>query len=204
MLASSQSRVILNAGVEPLARLLARVGVPPSVITVIGAVASGLVCLWFVQTHAVLPFCGWIVATGLFDVLDGAVARVGGRVTKFGGYLDAMCDRYVESMVAVSVALVTGYWGLTMLVLVGSLLVSYAKARAALEVSVSNTEWPDLMERAERNFGFIGGLAASALVPWKPLGHDLFWWTLVVLAGCIHFTVGQRMWRARRLIRLRG
>jgi len=89
-------------------------------------------------------------------------------------------------------------------VLAGALLVSYAKARAAMEVAVANTEWPDLMERAERGVVFLVGLAAGALVRWYPLGHDLFWWTLVLLALLIHLTVAQRVLRARRLIQERS
>ncbi|MBI3324597.1 MAG: CDP-alcohol phosphatidyltransferase family protein [Candidatus Omnitrophica bacterium] len=140
----------------------------------------------------------------LLDAVDGAVARAGGRSTKFGSYLDAVCDRYAEAMVVVAVAEVTGYWVLSTLMVIGALLVSYAKARAAMEVSVSNLEWPDLMERTERDVLYIAGLAASQLVPWKPAGRDLFWWTLLILVVLIHATVVQRMLRAKRLIRLRG
>ncbi len=128
----------------------------------------------------------------------------GGRVTKFGSYLDAMCDRYFDSVVVLSVAVVTGYWALSLIVLVGSLLVSYGKARAAMEVPVSNQEWPDLMERGERAVLYVGGLAAGALVPWRPLGHDLFWWALLLLAVLVHLTVLQRILRARRLIQERS
>ena len=139
----------------------------------------------------------------LFDAVDGAVARAGGRATKWGAYLDALVDRYGEGLVVVSVAAVTGTWLLSSLVLLGALLVSYAKARAAMEVPVSNQEWPDLMERAERGLVYVAGLTMSQVVTWTPLGHDLFWWTLVVLAGLIHVTVWQRMRRAYQLIHQR-
>jgi phosphatidylglycerophosphate synthase len=137
---------------------------------------------------------------GGLDVLDGAVARASGRVTKFGAYLDAICDRYVDAMVVLAAARVTGYWTLSLITLAGTLLVSYAKARAAMEVAVSNLEWPDLMERGERSAMFLGGLLASVLIPWQPLGRDLFWWTLLLLAILTHLTVAQRVLRARKLI----
>jgi len=114
-----------------------------------------------------------------------------------------MADRYAEAAVALTVAWVTGYWWLVSLMLVGALLVSYAKARASLEVPVKNTEWPDVMERVERDLLFIGGLALSVVVPRTVGGHDLFWWTLVVLAIATHLTVVQRIWRARRFIHQR-
>ena len=107
-------------------------------------------------------------------------------------------------MVVVSVAAVTGYWALSGIVLAGALLVSYAKARAAMEVTIANEEWPDLMERTERGVLFLIGLAASAIVPLRVLGHDLFWWTLLLLAILTHLTVVQRVLRSRRFIRERS
>jgi len=163
-------------------------------------VLATLLCLVFLRTREVIPFCVAMAAVGCLDGLDGAVARASGRVTQFGAYLDAMADRYVEAAVVITVASVTGYWVLSSLVLVGALLVSYAKARAAMEVPVANQEWPDLMERTERGTLFLTGLLVSALLPWQPLGRDLFWWTLVVLAALVWLTVIQRVLRARRLI----
>lgn len=185
---------------EPLAVRCARTGISPSVITLAGPLLGALVCVWFLRTGDVIPFCIAITLVGCLDGLDGLVARTSGRVTKFGGYLDAVCDRYFDAMVVLVVAYMTDYWVLSTVVLTGALLVSYAKARAALEVPVSNQEWPDLMERGERNFLFIGGLAASAVIPWRPLGQDLFWWTLVFLTVLIHLTAVQRVLRARTFI----
>ena len=185
---------------EPLARLIARSGVPPSAITLSGPLLTSLVCLWFLRTKAVVPFCLAMVLVGSLDVLDGAVARASRRVTRFGAYLDAICDRYVDAVVVLAAAAVSGYWALSLVLVVGTLLVSYAKARAAMEVAISNQEWPDLMERLERSVLFLGGLAASALVPWQPLERDLFWWTLLLLAVLTHLTVFQRVRRAKRLI----
>ena len=201
---TTRYKSLLNARLEPVAARLARLGVAPSALTLAGPVLTGLVCLWFVRSRAVVPFCLAMAAVGCLDGLDGAVARAGGRVTRFGAYLDAVCDRYVETFVVLAAASVTGYWALSMAALAGAFLVSYAKARAAMEVPVSNLEWPDLMERAERSLLFGAGLAAGAVISWRPLGHDLFWWALVLLTGLTHGTVLQRVLRARRFIRERG
>ena len=203
MLATRYKSAVRRA-LEPLAQHLARRGVSPTTLTLAGALGSALVCLLFLRTRAVIPFCLAMAAVGSLDALDGAVARAGGRVTHVGAYLDALCDRYVEVMVVGSVAYVTGTWALSMTVMAGALLVSYAKARAAMETRIENQEWPDLMERTERAALFLGGLLASQLVPWRPLGHDLFWWTLVLLAILIHLTVAQRVLRARRLMQERA
>ena len=200
---ATRYKTSFNRLIEPIARALLRVGVTPTPLTLLAPPLASLACWWFLRTRAVVPFCVAITLVACLDGLDGTVARLSNRVTRFGSYLDAMCDRYVEAMVILSVAAVTGYWLLSMVVLAGALLVSYAKARAAMEVSVSNQEWPDLMERMERDALFILGLAASALLPWRPCGRDLFWWTLLLLAVLIHLTVIQRILRARRLIRRR-
>lgn len=201
---TSRYKSAFNRLVEPPARLMVHLGVSPSAVTLLGLLLVAASCLFLVLTRNLLVFCGLAVAASLLDALDGAVARLGGRVTKFGAYLDAVCDRYGEACVVVSVAFVTGYWLLSMVVLAGALMVSYAKARAAMEVPVANLEWPDLMERAERGVVYLAGLAASQVVPWRPLGHDLFWWTLALLSVLIHATVIQRILRARRLIASRG
>ena len=201
---TSLYKPLFNRLMQPLAAAIARSGLHPSIITVACPLLMAIACVTLVRTRAVGWFCLAALAIGGLDVLDGAVARAGRRASAFGAYLDAMCDRYVDAMVVITVAAVTGYWGLSMAVLAGVLLISYAKARAAMEVAVSNLEWPDLMERAERSALFLAGLAAGAYLPWRPLGRDLFWWTLVVLSALVHLTVIQRMVRAHKFIRERS
>ena len=187
------------------ARALVALKVPPDLLTLLGLFGTGASCAYYlVANNNTWLFCGLVLACGLCDVLDGAVARLSGRASRWGSYLDAMADRYAEAMVALTVAWVTQYWLLISLVLAGSLLISYAKARASMEVVVTNLEWPDLMERAERGLIFLGGLALSAKYPRTWHGHDVFWWMLVGLAVAIHLTVLQRMWRAWRFIIARG
>ena len=201
---TSQHKAWFEHVFHPVARTLARWNVSPAVLTLLGPVLTSLACAWFVHTRAVAPFCLTMGAIGVLDGLDGAVARISGRATKVGAYLDAMADRYVEALVVLSAAWVSGYWVLSMISLMGGQMVSYAKARAGMEVPVSNLEWPDLMERLERSVMFLVGLLASALLPWRPLGRDLFWWTLLLLAVLTHLTVAQRMRRAIQVIRKRA
>ena len=197
---TSRAKPFFNRLFAPPARLLVACGVSPSFVTVAGAGLVALACARLLVTRRIVEFCGLVALASLTDALDGAVARTGGRVTRWGAYLDAMCDRYAEALVVLTVAAVTGYWRLSGLLLAGALLVSYAKARAAMEAPVSNLEWPDLMERAERGVLYLAGLAAGQLAAWRPWGHDLFWWTLALLALLTHATVLQRMGRAKRLI----
>jgi len=201
---TTRYKPVFNRWLEPLAVRMARRGVTPGTITLITPALTLLLCLFFIRTQAIVPFCLAMLLIGTLDGLDGAVARASGRVTKVGAYLDAMCDRVVEVITAVAVAAVTGYWGWITLLLSGSLLVSYAKARAAMEIPISNLEWPDLMERTERGVVFLLGLALRAVIPRRPFGHDLFWWTLIPLTLLTYATVVQRVLRARRLIAQRS
>jgi CDP-diacylglycerol--glycerol-3-phosphate 3-phosphatidyltransferase len=87
----------------PVARGLGRLGLTPNALTVIGfcgtcvaAFAAGLQ-LWLVAGILVLAF-------GIFDLFDGALARATGRTSRFGAFLDSILDRTGESLVYVGVA----------------------------------------------------------------------------------------------------
>lgn len=194
----------INKLLEPFVRPIARSSISPSMLTLSGPVLASIACFWFVRSQDVVLFVVFVTLIGFLDGFDGVLARITNRVTKFGGYLDAVCDRYVESIVIFTVAYVTGYWFLSMLVLTGALMVSYAKARAAMEVPISNLEWPDLMERMERSVIYGVGLLAGDIFPVKIWGQGLFWWTLLILAILIHTTVFQRIFRARNIIKERS
>ncbi len=191
---------IFNRLFEPAAKALVHFGVTPNQVTLAGLIFEIFVCLLFVSNKNVTLFCLLLFASSLFDALDGAVARVSGRVTKFGAYLDAMCDRIFEGCAAMAVAYVTGYWFLMFLLFMGAVVTSYAKARAAMEVSVSNSEWPDFMERTERGFVFIFGLLISNVTKIQIAGRDLFYWITIFLIMAIYVTIIQRALRAKRLI----
>lgn len=188
---------------EGVARLFLALGFGPNGITLFGLVMGWLTCLLFLWVRNPVVFGLLMIFWGLFDAVDGAAARLTNRVTKFGSYLDAICDRLFEIGAVLVVAYVTGHWLLSFLTLAGVLLISYAKARAAMEVIVSNTEWPDLMERTERGIIFAVGLILWGFFPGPFFGKDLFFWVLVGLNIALYFTFLQRFFRAKRLIESR-
>ena len=189
---------------EAVARFFIRLGFSPNGITLLGLVLGLLTCVFFIWNRNAVLFGILMIVWGLFDMVDGAAARITNQVTKFGSYLDAICDRVFESAAALAAAYVTGYWVLSFLIVVGVLLVSYAKARAAMEVNVSNSEWPDFMERTERDITFAVGLI---LWGWFPaasfLGKDIFFWILTGLNIAVYGTLIQRVLRAKRIIEAR-
>ena len=126
-----------------------------------------------------------IILSGIFDLIDGAVARTLGKVTVFGGFLDSVLDRYSDLLLLLSLLIYYLKKGdpvlviLTSFVSIGTVLVSYARARA----EAANVPCDiGLMERAER----IILLSAGALFGWM----ELILWVLAILT---HFTVIQRI-----------
>lgn len=117
------------------ARVLAGMGVTPNAITVIGLLLNLLVAL-VIASGSLVAGGVLVLFANLFDMLDGAVARVSGKGSKFGAFFDSTLDRYAEAVVYLGV----GAWlysqgdGTTLLAaylgIIGSLMVSYTRARA--------------------------------------------------------------------------
>ncbi|MDE6341472.1 MAG: CDP-alcohol phosphatidyltransferase family protein [Muribaculaceae bacterium] len=133
--------------INPFVRLLIRMGVTPNMVTTIGFLGN-------VAAGIVVGIAGWksiktgcfdwgmltlggalIIGFSLFDMLDGQVARLGDKITRFGAFYDSVLDRYCEFITvgAVAYLLLCRGWDiaalLTFLALMGSLLVSYTRAR---------------------------------------------------------------------------
>lgn len=177
---------------EPVARLLVRVRIRPNYLTVLGLALSALAALAFaasrVRTGGLL-----LMAAGAADLLDGAVARVSGQATPFGAFLDSVLDRYSDLIVLAGLALLFVRLGrlpdllLTLASLVGSIMVSYTRARAE---SIGADCGVGLMERGERMICLIVGALADLLTP-----------ALWLLAVGSNLTAIQRIhhtWRATR------
>ena len=197
-------KAIFRRGPEAVARVFLRLGFSPNGITLFGLFLGIATCVWFMKVQNAVGFGFLMIFWGLFDAVDGAAARLTNRVTKFGSYLDAMCDRIFEVSAVLAAAFVSGHWALSLLLASGAILISYAKARAAMEVPVENTEWPDFMERTERDVIFAIGIILWGFFPRNFFGKDLFFWVLVGLNLAVYGTVVQRMLRARRFINSRA
>jgi len=130
---------------------------------------------------------------GLMDAVDGALARMEGKATPFGGILDSVSDRYADALVLTGLALYLPEHLLVVIAaLVGSLLVSYTRARAELEMERCDV---GAGERAERLvILLLGSLLEAGGV------EKAVYWALVLLAFIAHLTVLQRLWHARKTL----
>lgn len=181
---------------EAMATPLVKARLTPNQVTLIGLVLICLVSLAYLWHRAPLLYGLTLVVAFAFDALDGAVARRRNMATKAGGYFDAMVDRYQELVVLAALAHVNDAWPLALACFAGSVITSYAKARTAIEMPISNTDWPDAFERMERIIYLCVLLILAGI-----LGAWLLPWGLALLALLTHATALQRARRATLLLR---
>lgn len=176
---------------ERIARILARTGVTPNGLTVIGFILNVGVAV--VLASGTLQVGGaLLLVAGAFDMLDGALARVTGLSSRFGAFLDSSLDRYSEAALLFGLSFDAVRRGdevvalLAFAVIVGSLMVSYCRARAeglGLECEVGFAPRPERV--LILGLGLIVGLEFLALA---------------VLAGLTHVTAVQRILHVRAAI----
>jgi phosphatidylglycerophosphate synthase len=184
-----------------LARPLANAGLSPNQVTWIGLVLILANCAVYIVHRQNLWFGLGLVVSFSFDGLDGAVARLTGKSSKYGGYLDAVIDRYQEIAVYLAIAWVTQWWAISFLAVTGSLLVSYNKARTAMEIPIDNHNWPDLLERFERIFIICAALILDSVIALPAaLGGSLLFAGISAIALLSHVTAIQRFMRARAML----
>lgn len=175
-------RVLLHA----IVRGLALTRISPNVLTFIGLVINTIAGILFGYANAqnhdrLFVYAGLvIIGAGIFDMVDGRVARATGQVTTFGGFFDSVIDRYSD--VALFFGLVVYYaranrfFYLVMVafVMVSSVLVSYTRARAESLISSCKVGF---MERPERIVLVIIG---ALFDHWHAMAAVL--WVLAVLS----------------------
>lgn len=120
----------------PVAVALGRIGLTPNALTVIGF--AGMVAAAVAAAYQLWIVAGiLVIAFGIFDLFDGALARATGRASKFGAFLDSTLDRTGESLVLVGVAVgyaASGFagWGVALAGLAATFasVVTYTRAKA--------------------------------------------------------------------------
>jgi CDP-diacylglycerol--glycerol-3-phosphate 3-phosphatidyltransferase len=174
---------------DPISRLLARMGVQPNLLSMIGLFAATAAGAVVAAGH--ISMGGWLfLFSGPFDALDGALARTAGLESRFGAFLDSFIDRYSEAVVLFGILCWATFNDdhilvlVTFLTMVGSLMVSYARARAeglGLSCKVG------IFTRLERVIVLTLALMTKQLL----VG-------LIILALLTNFTALQRMFHIYR------
>jgi phosphatidylglycerophosphate synthase len=184
---------------RPVAKAALRTGLTPDSITIIGTAGSVIAALTLFPIGQLWWGAFAVAFFVLADMLDGAMARERGYSTRFGGVLDATCDRIADGAIFCgllwwaafgvhSTALVVA----TMICLVTSQVISYIKARAEANGLSGDG---GMIERPERLLIVLTGAGLSGVwflhVPW--LIHVAMW----VLAVASLITLGQRLHSVR-------
>ena len=161
-------RSLLNPIVDGIARVFVKLGFSPSGLTIIGVLVACVAAALIAQ--GMLAIGGVVVlVAGVFDIFDGAVARMTNRATKFGAFFDSVMDRVSEAVVLLGLLwfyLEDGEQLGAVLVyvsIVGSTMVSYVRARAeGLGIECKG----GLMQRPER----VASLGIGIIVGqwWEP------------------------------------
>ena len=173
--------------IDPAVRALIKIGVTPNMITTLGLLGNLLAAYLIVRAADTdsLTLLGWagfaIIAFSIMDMVDGYMARTGHLESEFGAFYDSVLDRYCELATLSALAyyfmhtghLVFALW--TFLALIGSIMVSYIRARAeglGKECKVG------LMQRPERVVVTSLGLLLCGLLSGIQ-GFDAIWCAVV-------------------------
>ena len=153
--------------IQAIASALALSRVHPNVLTFIGL----LINIWaaFLFSYGKFVPAGLVViGAGLFDMVDGRVARETNRVTRFGGFFDSVLDRYSDLALLIGLLIYYAsinryfYVVLTAIVMTGTVLTSYARARAENTIPKCKIGF---LERPERVVLIIIGALANRMAP---------------------------------------
>jgi CDP-diacylglycerol---glycerol-3-phosphate 3-phosphatidyltransferase len=189
-------RPLVRRTAEGPARLLSRLGLTPNSLTLIGLLLNVAVALVLAAGQLVLGGVLFLLANA-FDTLDGTMARITGKVTRFGAFFDSTLDRYAEAVVylGLSAWLFSEGDGLSLLAaylaIIGSLMVSYTRARAEGLGLSGEVGW---LPRPERIV-----LLSLGLLLHPYLLSPVLW----ILAVLTNVTSAQRMLHVKRQLEAR-
>ena len=153
--------------IQAIVSALALSKVHPNVLTFIGL----LINIWaaFLFSYGKFVPAGLVViGAGLFDMVDGRVARETNQVTRFGGFFDSVLDRYSDLALLIGLLIYYAsinryfYVVLTAIVMTGTVLTSYARARAENTITKCKVGF---LERPERVVLIIIGALANRMAP---------------------------------------
>jgi phosphatidylglycerophosphate synthase len=168
----------------PLGSIAKRIPFSPNALSIAGFLITVLAAFAIPENIKLGGFL--ILIGGIFDMLDGTVARTKGKTSKFGAFLDSVLDRYSDAFIFLSVSYYLAANGnhtgsfLSLGTLVGAFLISYARARAE---GLGESCHTGIMERPERIILLLFAMVTGWFVP--------VLWVMLVLT---HITVIQRVY----------
>jgi archaetidylinositol phosphate synthase len=175
-----------------IGKTFAKLGLSPNQWTLLTLIPT-IVSFYFLVERNFLLAALFFFISSFMDWIDGSVARVTGKTTKFGAYLDSVMDRYVEFIIALGFLFASlpnfylpiEFW--ILLYMFGSLMTTYAKAAAKEKDLVDKEIRGGLIERAERLIILFLGMILAYF------GRIYLTYIIVILAILTNITALQRM-----------
>jgi CDP-diacylglycerol--glycerol-3-phosphate 3-phosphatidyltransferase len=191
-------RAFWTKAISPVAHLLIRLGVSPDAVTVVGTLGVVAGALVFFPQGKLLTGVLVITAFVFSDLLDGTMARLTGKSSPFGAFLDSTLDRVGDGAIFAGLALYFAgpgdsrlYLVLALICLVMGGVTSYARARAE---SVGFQAKVGIAERADRLVAILVATGLGAIFDVPELMYVALW----ALAVASTVTVVQRIWVVRQ------
>jgi CDP-diacylglycerol--glycerol-3-phosphate 3-phosphatidyltransferase len=157
----------LGRVLDAIVRAFAATGINPNILTFMGFGINLLAAYLF--AYGYFRWAGiTIILAGIFDMADGRVARLEGRVTPFGGFYDSVMDRYSDLCLLIGLLIYYGrinrflYVSLVAVAMIGSVMVSYSRARAENVIPSCKVGF---LERPERVVLIIIGALFDRMAP---------------------------------------
>lgn len=154
-----------NRAVEAIVRAFAASRINPNLLTFLGSAINAVAAYLFAEDY--FRWAGLtVILAGIFDLTDGRVARHTGRVTPFGGFFDSVMDRYSDLVLLIGLVVYYGrvdrfgYVTLVAVAMIGSVMVSYTRARAENLIPSCKVGF---LERPERVVLIIIGALADRM-----------------------------------------
>ncbi|TFG12211.1 MAG: CDP-alcohol phosphatidyltransferase family protein [Promethearchaeota archaeon] len=183
-------RIIFRPIIIILAKLLIKIGVSPNLATCIMFTFSVFSMIALIIFSNLLLFSLFVFLVGIFDGIDGAIARLSGRTTFFGAFFDSIMDRASEFVIFFSLLAHYRYYllwniiGLPIIIIVSfiaSIMISYIRAKAE---NVYNGDFDvGLMARSERLFYIV--ISMIIVYFYGFIGEILFVFMLLVIVTAI-------------------
>jgi CDP-diacylglycerol--glycerol-3-phosphate 3-phosphatidyltransferase len=159
--------VVFGAAIDRLVRWLALSRIHPNVLTFLGLVIN-IVAAYLFAAGSFRWAGAVVIGAGVFDMVDGRVARETNRVTRFGGFFDSVLDRYSDLALLMGLLVYYAsinrffYVVLTAIVMTGSVMVSYTRARSENTIPKCKVGF---LERPERVVLLIIGALFDRMAP---------------------------------------
>lgn len=186
--------------IDPVARAFARLGLTPNQITLLSTLFGAGAGVLFALGQA-FPAGAALIASGLLDYIDGGVARISGRTSRFGAAIDWVADKYVDGFVLIGIG-IGGFvdMRLAAVAVFGSLINTFIKPVVYAEIGFAKKEDGKILDPLE-GIGIFGRpetiiliLICSALSGFTFYGYGALAIAVGIVAVGTNLSALQRVW----------